>query len=165
MKWATHCEGVSVQLKGTSIGTITNANGEYQLTLNAKTKAVIVFTTVGMEKQELSAEDNRDLMVTLMSAVTEEQEVVVVGYGTQKKHAVTGAVAKADLKTYDKVPVNNIMETLKGTVAGLNVGEANTAGGVPGFTIRGTNSMGSTAPLIVLDGVMFQRIDGRYFSG
>ena len=148
-------EGVSVQVKGTSIGTMTNAKGEYQLTVDGKRKAVLVFTSIGMEKQELSAEGDRDLLVTLTSSVAEEQEVVVVGYGTQRKHAVTGAVAKADLKTYDKVPVNNIMETLKGTVAGLNVGEANTAGGVPGFTIRGTNSMGSTAPLIVLDGVMF----------
>ena len=80
----------------------------------------------------------------------------MVGYGTQKKQAVTGAVVKADLKTYENVTVNNIMEVLKGTVAGLNVGEANTAGGVPGVTIRGTNTIAaSTSPLIVLDGVIF----------
>jgi TonB-linked SusC/RagA family outer membrane protein len=148
-------DGVSVQLKGTSVGTTTNANGEYQLSITSKAKAVLIFSTVGMEKVEMPADESRTLLITLKPAITQEQEVIVVGYGTQRKQAVTGAVVRADLKTYEKVPVNNIMETLKGTVAGLNVGEANTAGGVPGFTIRGTNSMGSTAPLIVLDGVIF----------
>ena len=109
-----------------------------------------------MEPQEIKIGTQQELNISLKSAAVEEQEVVVVGYGTQKRQAVTGAVVKADLKTYENVTVNNILEVLKGTVAGLNVGEANTAGGVPGVTIRGTNSIAaSTSPLIVLDGVIF----------
>ena len=79
----------------------------------------------------------------------------MVGYGTQKKQAVTGAVVKADLKTYENVTVNNIMEALKGTVAGLNVGEANTRRWcylVLPSGVRITIAAGNS-PLIVLDGV------------
>jgi TonB-dependent starch-binding outer membrane protein SusC len=147
--------GVSVTIKGSSLGTTTNANGEYSVTV-PDTKAVLVFSFVGLQQQEVSVGTKTELDITMLPLIAQQEEVVVVGYGTQKKQAVTGAVVKADLKTYENVTVNNIMETLKGTVAGLNVGEANTAGGVPGVTIRGTNTIAaSTSPLIVLDGVIF----------
>ena len=115
-----------------------------------------MFSFVGLQQQEVTVGTKTELDITMLPLIAQQEEVVVVGYGTQKKQAVTGAVVKADLKTYENVTVNNIMETLKGTVAGLNVGEANTAGGVPGVTIRGTNTIAaSTSPLIVLDGVIF----------
>jgi TonB-dependent starch-binding outer membrane protein SusC len=147
--------GVSVIIEGSSSGTTTNANGEYSLTV-PNNKAVLVFSFVGLQQQEVTVGSRTKIDITMLPLIAQQDEVVVVGYGTQKKQAVTGAVVKADLKTYENVTVNNIMETLKGTVAGLNVGEANTAGGVPGFTIRGTNTIAaSTSPLIVLDGVIF----------
>ena len=139
---------VSVILKGSSSGTKTNANGEYSIAV-PNTKAVLVFSFVGLQLQEVAVGARTELNITMLPGVAQQDEVVVVGYGTQKKQAVTGAVVKADLKTYENVTVNNIMETLKGTVAGLNVGEANTAGGVPGVTIRGTNTIAaSTSPLM-----------------
>ena len=147
--------GVSVIIKGSTLGTSTNANGEYAIAI-PNAKAVLVFSFVGLQQQEVVVGSQTELNITMLPVVALQDEVVVIGYGTQKKQAVTGAVVKADLKTYENVTVNNIMETLKGTVAGLNVGEANTAGGVPGVTIRGTNTIAaSSSPLIVLDGVIF----------
>ena len=149
-------QGVSVTVKGTGKGVVTNDQGEYSIEVSESSSKTLVFSYVGMATQEVNVGNQQELSMSLRSAATEQEEVVVVGYGTQKKQAVTGAVVKADLKTYENVTVNNIMETLKGTVAGLNVGEANTAGGVPGFTIRGQNTIAaSQAPLIVLDGVIF----------
>src|SRR6186713_3334433 len=148
-------QGVSVTVKGSAKGIATNENGEFSIEITGGAK-VLQFSYVGMEPQEVKIGNQKEFNISLTPSATEQQEVVVVGYGTQKKQAVTGAVVKADLKTYENVTVNNIMETLKGTVAGLNVGEANTAGGVPGVTIRGTNTIAaSTSPLIVLDGVIF----------
>lgn len=149
-------QGVSITIKGTPGGTVSNEKGEYKISIPEKSSKLLSFSFVGMETKEVKFNNQAELNVSLVPFVEQQQEVVVVGYGTQKKQAITGAVVQADLKTYDKVPVNNIMETLKGTVAGLNVGEANTAGGVPGFTIRGTNTIAaSTSPLVVLDGVIF----------
>jgi hypothetical protein len=140
-------QDVSVKVKGSNKGVVTNASGEYNIELSGGSSKVLEFSFVGMDTREVKAGTQQEINILLSAASVSEQEVVVVGYGTQKKQAITGAVVKADLKTYEKVTVNNIMETLKGTVAGLNVGEANTAGGVPGFTIRGTNTIAaSSAP-------------------
>src|SRR6187399_1332685 len=148
-------QGVSVTVKGSSKGIATNENGEFSIEIPGGAK-ILQFSYVGMEPQEVKIGNQKEFNISLVPEMKDQQEVVVVGYGTQKKQAVTGAVVKADLKTYENVTVNNIMEVLKGTVAGLNVGEANTAGGVPGVTIRCTNTIAaSTSPLIVLDGVIF----------
>lgn len=147
--------GVSVVVKGTTTGVITDNNGSYSLS-NVPENATLQFSFVGMKTQEVAIGNKTTINVTLAEETIGIEEVVAIGYGTQKKQAVTGAVATADLGTYEKVPSNNLMERLKGTVAGLNVGEANTAGGVPGYTIRGQNSIAaSSAPLIVLDGSIF----------
>ena len=149
-------QGVSVQVKGSSTGTSTNQNGEYQIAYDSKKSGVLVFSYVGMEQQEISIGSKREVNVSLLPGAAQQQEVVVIGYGTQKKQAVTGAVTNAKLSTYDRVPTTNIFESVKGTIPGLNVGGTNTAGGVPSFTIRGTNSQtAGTTPLVVVDGVIF----------
>jgi len=149
-------QGVSVTVKGSTKGVATNERGEYDIDIPEGSSKTLQFSYVALVPQEVKVGNEKEINISLVPSTVEQQEVVVVGYGTQKKQAITGAVVKADLKTYENVTVNNIMETLKGTVAGLNVGEANTAGGVPGVTIRGTNSIAaSTSPLIVLDGVIF----------
>ncbi len=149
-------QGASVTERGSNKGTFTNEKGEFELTVTQKSGATLVISYVGMEPEEITIGGKTTFNIALKTIEAASQEVVVVGYGTQKRQAVTGAVVKADLKTYENVTVNNIMETLKGTVAGLNVGEANTAGGVPGVTIRGQNTIAaSQSPLIVLDGVIF----------
>ncbi|SMO52202.1 SusC/RagA family TonB-linked outer membrane protein [Solitalea koreensis] len=145
--------GITIIEKGTSNSTATNEQGAF--TIKVKPNATLVFKSIGFISREITPDTRKVLMVTMKEDVHQLADVVVVGYGTQKKQAITGAVVTADLKTYDKVPVNNIMETLKGTVAGLNVGEANKAGSAPGFSIRGTSTFGNGAPLLVLDGTIF----------
>ena len=147
--------GATIKIKGENQGGVSDNDGKFRLR-NVKDNAILVISYLGYVPQEVKAISDLEMTITLISTSSGLNEVVVVGYGTQKKQAITGAVVQANLKAYEKVPVNNIMETLKGTVAGLNVGEANTAGGVPGFTIRGTNTIAaSSAPLIVLDGAIY----------
>ncbi|HEY6502643.1 MAG TPA: carboxypeptidase-like regulatory domain-containing protein, partial [Chitinophagaceae bacterium] len=149
-------QGVSITVKGSTKSVATNERGQYTIGIPEGSAKILQFSFIGMETHEVNIKNQQEISISMKPAEKNEQEVVVVGYGTQKRQAVTGAVVKADLKSYENVTVNNILETLKGTVAGLNVGEANTAGGVPGVSIRGTNSIAaSTSPLIVLDGVIF----------
>jgi TonB-linked SusC/RagA family outer membrane protein len=149
--------GVSISVKGSAAGTMTDANGEYQINVHPG-KKVLVFTFVGMETREMPLGANRLIDVTLTPASGQQQEVVVVGYGTQKRQAVTGAVATADLKTFEHVPENNILETVKGTVPGLMVSGTNKAGQVAPITVRGANTINglTTAPLLVVDGAIFR---------
>ncbi|MES2006436.1 MAG: SusC/RagA family TonB-linked outer membrane protein [Bacteroidota bacterium] len=148
---------VSVTIKGTPGGTVTNEKGEYKLDIPAKSSKLLRFSFVGMEPKEIKFTNQLELNVSLTPLVDQQQEVVVVGYGTQKKQAITGAVSQADLKTYENVAVNNILETVKGTVAGLNVGGINTAGQLASISIRGQNSINAgTSPLLVVDGAIFR---------
>ena len=149
-------QSASVQVKGTSIGTVTNANGEYQLNIIVSKATVLIFSFVGMEQKEFTLGEKSMLNVILSQVDNLQQDVVVVGYGTQKKQAVTGAVSTANLKTYENVQENNILESVKGTIAGLNVGGINTAGQLATISIRGQNSINAgSSPLIVVDGAIF----------
>jgi len=148
--------GVTIIEKGSSNSTASNEQGVFAI--KVKQNATLVFKSIGFTIREITPGSRNELIVTMKEDVQQLADVVVVGYGTQKKQAITGAVVTADLKTYEKVPVNNIMETLKGTVAGLNIGDANKAGAAPGYSIRGTSTFakgGAAAPLLVLDGTVF----------
>jgi len=147
--------GVTVVVKGTTRGTVTNNDGNYSLT-NVPAAGTLVFSFVGMKSQEFEVGNQTTINVTLETDAIGIEEVVAIGYGTQNRQAVTGAVAVADLDKYREVPVNNVLETVKGTVAGLNVGATNTAGQVASMSIRGQNSIGaSNAPLIIVDNTIF----------
>ncbi|MCU7552562.1 SusC/RagA family TonB-linked outer membrane protein [Chitinophagaceae bacterium LB-8] len=148
--------GASVMLKGSKIGTVTTTNGEFIITVPNNATALVV-SYVGMENAEVNINGKLNLNITLHVAAGLFQDVVVVGYGTQKKQAVTGAVATAKLSTYERVPTTNVFESLKGAVPGLNISGTQKAGEVPSFSIRGTNSVNSTGsnPLVVVDGVIF----------
>ena len=148
--------GVSVVLKGTTIGTITDTDGKFKISLPADAK-ILVFSFVGMKMQEIAVGTKTSVNVTLEEEQIGIEEVVAIGYGTQKKNAVTGAVATAKLDIYKDVPVNNVLESVKGTIPGLNVGATNIAGAEAGLSIRGQNSQtAGTSPLIVVDGAIFQ---------
>lgn len=147
--------GVNVLEKNTSNGMQTDFDGKYSVTVSSS-DAILVFSYIGFVTQEIKVGSKTNINVSMQDDVTSLDEIVLVGYGSQDKQAVTGAVVQADLETYSRVPVNNIMETVKGTVPGLNVGAINQAGQVAGFSIRGTNSIGaSNNPLIVVDGVIY----------
>ncbi len=147
--------GVSVVIKGTTTGTVTNADGNFNINVNED--AVLSFSFVGMKPQEISVARKSVINVMLEQETVGIGEIVAIGYGTQKKNAVTGSVAVAKLDVYRDVPVNNILESVKGTIAGLNVGATNIAGAEAGISIRGQNSpTAGTSPLIVVDGAIFR---------
>ena len=147
--------GTAVMIKGTSQGTVTDANGAYSLPVPS-TNISLIFSYIGYTTQELPVGSQRTINVTLREDARELEEVVVVGYGHIKKEAVTGAVARANLEVYKDVPANNIWDKLKGSVAGLNIGAISRPGDTNSLLIRGQNSIGAgNTPLIVLDGTIF----------
>jgi TonB-linked SusC/RagA family outer membrane protein len=148
--------GVTIVEKGTTNGTITNANGEYVLT-DVPASAILIFSFVGMESQEVPLAGKTQLDIVMREQTIGIEEVVAVGYGTMKKSDLTGANVRADMKALENTPSVNLLQGLKGVVPGLNIGAVSTAGGSPEISIRGRNSIsGSTSPLIVLDGVIYR---------
>ena len=145
--------GANVMVKGTGNGTITDVDGNFHL--DVQSNDVLEISYIGYTTQRITVGDQKHLLVKMVEDAEMLDEVVVVGYGTTNKQAITGSVIKADIDTYRDVPTNNIMETLKGSVPGLNIGGTNTAGAVAGFSIRGQNSTGGNDPLIVVDGAIF----------
>nr|WP_319398882.1 TonB-dependent receptor [uncultured Carboxylicivirga sp.] len=149
--------GVSVVVKGTTVGTITTIEGTYSLVVNQGD--VLVFSFVGMTNKEVTVD--RDVInVTMESDVTDLDEVVVVGYGVQKKALVTGANANVKGEALAELNTSNAMEALQGLAAGVNITRNN---GAPGagtkVTIRGAGTIGNSNPLYIVDGVAVGDID------
>jgi TonB-linked SusC/RagA family outer membrane protein len=149
--------GVSVVQKGTTNGVITDIDGNYSLTLPEG--ATIVFTFIGMEPVEVIA-DQTNIDVEMAEMITDLDEVVVVGYGVQKKALVTGANANVKGDVLAEQNTGNAMEALQGMAAGVNITRNN---GSPGagtkVTIRGAGTIGNANPLYIVDGVSVEDID------
>ncbi len=144
---------VSIAEKGTTKGTIADANGNYSISVRGSS-SVLIFSFIGYKSQEVTIGQNRKINVVLEEDVTRMNEVVVVGYGTQKRANVTGAVSSVNPEVMKDRPITNIEEALQGQVAGLSI---SSTGGQPGaatkMNIRGISSVsGSSQPLIVVDG-------------
>lgn len=149
--------GVTVLIKGTTQGTVTNPDGEFSL-INVPENAIVQFSFVGMNSQEVPAAGKQTINVVMQEEVLGLDEVIVIGYGTAKRKDYTGSVSSVKMEgsPLSIAPNLNALETLKGNVSGLNVGATNTAGGQPSMMIRGQNSLsGSNDPLIILDGVIY----------
>ncbi|SDL15606.1 TonB-linked outer membrane protein, SusC/RagA family [Catalinimonas alkaloidigena] len=147
--------GVNVLEKGTTNGTITDVDGRF--TLNVSEGTTLVFSAVGYLPQEIAVAGRAALEITLEEDVKALEEVVVVGYGTMKKSDLTGAVGQADLQALQNSNPVNVMQSLKGVIPGLNIGQVTRAGDNPTISIRGQNSIsGTTSPLIVLDGIIYR---------
>lgn len=144
--------GATVSVKGTSNGTITDLDGNFEL--SATSDAVIVFTYVSYITQEINVNGNGDLGTIVMEEDSKSlEQVVVIGYGTQKKVDLTGSVAIVDADEMKKVSKSNISSMLEGKVAGVQITSDGQPGADPNVRIRGIGSFGSTAPLYVIDGV------------
>ncbi|HKJ42698.1 MAG TPA: SusC/RagA family TonB-linked outer membrane protein, partial [Sunxiuqinia sp.] len=143
--------GVTVVVKGTTSGTITDVDGNYQLD-NVPENAVLTFSFVGMESQEIPA-DRPVIDVQLKATSIGLGEVVAIGYGTQRKVDLTGSVAVVNTDEMKKVSKSNISTMLEGKVAGVQITSDGQPGADPIVRIRGIGSFGSTAPLYVIDGV------------
>lgn len=146
--------GANVSAKGTTIGTITDFDGKF--TLDIPENAVLQISYIGFTGQEIPVGNRSFFEVTLKEDTKLLDEVVVVGYGTMKKSDLTGAVVSANIKDFEKSPNTNIVQSLQGTVPGLNIGQITSAGSTPSISIRGTNTLsGNKNVLIVLDGIIY----------
>jgi len=150
-------EGASVTLKGTATGVTTNADGTYRIIVPDNSSHTLVFSFIGTESQEIIARGTGPVNVVLKTQVTAQDEVVMVGYGTQKKINLSGSVATVSGKTISQRPVPNLQNLLQGRLTGLDVVQPT---GEPGrdnasFRIRGLGSYGASSnPLILVDGVI-----------
>lgn len=146
--------GANVIVKGQAIGTITDLEGNFSL--KAKSNDVLKVSYIGYISQEVSVGKKDILVIRLVEDTKTLDEVVVVGYGSMKKSDLTGAVVSANLKDFEKSPNTNIIQSLQGTVPGLNIGQVASAGATPAISIRGKNTLsGNTSVLIVLDGIIY----------
>jgi len=149
----TPLPGVSVLLKGTTTGGTTNADGVYELNAPA-TGGTLVFSFVGFESVEMPVGSSASINVQLREKATELTDVVVVGYGTQRKRDLTGSVASVTAEQVAEVPIARADQILQGRVSGVQVTQTNSEpGGNVSIRIRGTNSINTgNEPLFVVDG-------------
>lgn len=145
--------GVNIIEKGTSNGTVTDIEGNYSL--NVSDTAVLLFSSIGYVTQEIAIDGRSTINVALSTDVQSLEEVVVVGYGTQKKTDVTGAIASVSAEQIKDRPITNFTEALAGQMAGVQVQQIDGAPGGAGLSVRvrgiGSISAGSS-PLYVVDG-------------
>lgn len=149
--------GATVTVLGTKGGTVSDANGNYSV--QVPSQGSLRFSYLGFKEQVIKVAGRKVINVTMHSAETDLNEVVVVGYGTQKKVNVTGAVSMVGSEVLEDRPVTNVAQALQGAVPGLNF-TTNTSGGMLNntmtMTIRGTGSIGNgstDAPLVLIDGI------------
>ncbi len=144
-------EGVSVLVKGTVRGTTTSSTGSF--TINAEVGETLDFSMVGFKLYSVKVGQENTVAVQLVSEVASIDEVVVVGYGTQKRTLVTGAVSSVNSKTLNELPVLSVSQALQGRVAGLTVTNNGSPGAEPIVRIRGISSISyASDPLYVVDG-------------
>jgi TonB-linked SusC/RagA family outer membrane protein len=149
--------GVSVAVKGTSNGTQTDVNGAY--TIAAPSTSTLTFTYIGYAAQEVAVNGQTTIDVKLQSQTSELQQVVVIGYGTQRKVDNTGSIATVKGAELASQPDANPVSALQGKVAGVQIINSGTAGGAPTITLRGISTIfGNASPLFVVDGVWYRDI-------
>lgn len=148
--------GVSVQEKGTSNGAITDIDGKFSVKLSPEATGggkILIFSYIGYKTQEVSLDGRTDIQVTLSEDAEQLEEVVVVGYGVQKKSSLTASVASVSNKEIVKTMSSNVASTLQGRMPGVDiVQQAGVAGADVNILVRGAASFGATEPLYVIDG-------------
>ncbi|MEN6453444.1 MAG: TonB-dependent receptor [Prolixibacteraceae bacterium] len=153
--------GVTVAVKNTTNGTITNIDGEYTISLRNEAK-VLVFSYIGMRSEEVTIGNSTVINLTMHPDVVGVEEVVVVGYGTQKKRDVTGAITSVNDESIEQRQAVDVFDALQGAAAGVQI---STASGAPGaastIIVRGASTLddSGTSPLFVVDNVIMENID------
>ena len=151
-------DGVSVMVANNpSKGTVTGSNGTYRLE-NILPQSVLTFSYIGMKTAEMAVAGRKTIDVMLEDDMLRIDDVVVVGYGTRRKSDLTGAIVSANIDAFRESPNVSIVQSLQGSVPGLNVGQVTSAGANPSITVRGQNTFdsGNTAPLLVVDGIIYK---------
>ena len=145
--------GVNIVIEGTTTGVSTDAGGDYSIeTMPAST---LVFTYIGMVTQKVAVNGTKIIHVTLLEDVQNLNEVVVIGYGTRLKGAVTGAITQTDSRTFEMRPIANTLDGLQGALPGVTITRSSGEPGAEGHSlqIRGFSSMNGNKPLVLVDGV------------
>jgi TonB-linked SusC/RagA family outer membrane protein len=158
--------GVTIRVKNTTLGTATDANGHYQVQVENQEDAVLIFSFIGYESQEIQVAGQSTIAIRLVQSLSKLDDVVVVGYGTTTERNNTGAVSTITSQTIAQQPVSNPLEALQGRLAGVQVTPASGFGGSPlSVRIRGNNSLlAGNDPLYVVDGVPYPAAPLNNFS-
>ncbi|MDD3195763.1 MAG: carboxypeptidase-like regulatory domain-containing protein, partial [Paludibacter sp.] len=143
--------GVSIQLKGTTTGTITDLDGRF--TINVEDNSTLIFSMVGMKTVEVATGNRTSINVVLESDTQLLDQVIVTGYTTQKKADLTGAVSVVDIDEIKKSAENNPIKALQGRVAGMTVSADGNPSGSASIRIRGIGTLNNNDPLFIIDGV------------
>lgn len=148
--------GVSIIVKGTTNGVVTDYDGNFSIKVDSK-QDVLVFSYIGFTSQEVTVGENTVLNVVLKDDTKLLDEVVVVGYGTQRKSDLTGGISTIDADKIASMPATSLGQRLQGQISGLNIQMGNTKPGEnQTFRVRGQKSLsGSNDPIIILNGVPF----------
>lgn len=145
-------QGVNVVVKGTTTGTVTNAEGNYEI--KASNESVLVFSFLGYKTQEVKVGSQKEINVSLAVDESLMDEIIVVGYGTQKKSTLTGAVSSITNKDLSTQPVISAPQAMQGRIAGVSIVNNSSPGAEPTVRIRGVGSISlNPNPLYVIDGV------------
>jgi TonB-dependent starch-binding outer membrane protein SusC len=145
--------GASVLVKGTTVGTTTGTDGNFQLSAPSG-KSVLIISSVGFTDQEIDINNRNEINVSLLSGASNLEDVVVIGYGSVKKKDVTGSVSGINQKDIRSRPVNNALQAMQGKVAGVDITSNERPGQVGSINIRGVRSLtASNSPLFVVDGI------------
>ncbi len=146
-------EGVSITIKGSNRGTVTGKDGSFRLEV-ANPHAILIFSLIGYQSQEMPLGDRTSIQLAMVSQSQSLNDVVVIGYGTQKKSVVTGAISSVKSSDLENMPVTRIEQSLQGRTSGITIAQSS---GQPGAAstvkIRGTTSINNSDPLYVVDGV------------
>jgi TonB-linked SusC/RagA family outer membrane protein len=149
--------GASVSIKGSTVGTAADENGNFAI--EAPESATIVISAIGFATQEVALNGRNSLTIVLMDANKDLDEVVVVGFGTQRKRDLTGSISSVKGEELERMPNTNPLTSMQGKVAGLTVSPSGRAGSAPIVRIRGVNSTNSADPVYVVDGVLHDNIE------
>ena len=151
----TGLPGVNVIVKGTTHGTVTDIDGNYSVEVPDE-NAVLVFTSVGFIAEEVTVGSSSMINISLLPDITALEEIVVVGYGTQKRADVTGSIVRVTTEETAEAPNHTVLQSVQGRVPGVNIASPERPGQDPTLRIRGNNSLtGSNDPLIVVDGIIY----------
>ena len=148
----TPLPGVNILVKGTTNGTTSDAMGKYSLSVPNE-EAILTFSFIGYGTKEITIGAQTVIDVALLVDVQSLSEVVVIGYGTQKREDLTGSIASVDTKAISAVATNDITKAIQGQVAGISVHSGGEPGAAPQIKIRGVSSFNNNTPLYIVDGI------------
>jgi TonB-dependent starch-binding outer membrane protein SusC len=160
----TALPGVNVVESGTSNGTVTDLNGDFTIEV-AGPGSMLEFSYVGYLSETVDVGDKTQITVTLVEDIQKLDEVVVIGYGTQKKSDLTGSVSVVNTENLDKIASSDISKVLQGQTSGVQVFGGGEPGAIQRVQIRGIGTFGNTEPLYVIDGVPVSGTTNLNISG